>query len=504
MLDKPLVQPPSNLIGFCCLGLCWRPYVRLRPGIPVAFKNHRLIRLLFPVGAGLLILFGIHQSIMEVRVGWHRRMAILFKGHKKNNLAFNHYKKMVELDPTNIKGYYGAGSIALQKLLRPQLALNYLLEAANLDPTYAHLNKLIGKAYGTLGNHSKALPYFEKDCRLFPSDITSLRNYFTCLSLAQCSNLDLLINADKRLKELYIEKASSQLSHSEGRILAIKWLSAVTDGNMEMAINRSSQICRYLDYKDIDPLFYTIFNSASPPISFFYEGFNDYDFEYWQCLVFRKSLFNELKEYNDLEAHQNEDLYLKDIFQYTVNHFIIDSKDYHYESPSVIWSKGKGSSLSYSSLMSWLFRGNRMKAMVYQMDKDPKFCFPIVIDNDKKWYLLDWFKKEAIEFRNGNFFSAAEGKHILRQIDGNINSYGTYKLFFMPQEFLIKNQILSILVNYYLPENQLEFSSVPTIIFYKTTHLAKKIGIDVQIEGSSLQAPITRLIQRLAKNADRR
>ena len=144
-----------------------------------------------------------------------------------------------------------------------------------------------------------------------------------------------------------------------------------------------------------------------------------------------------------------------------------------------------------------------MEAMVYQMDKYPKFSFPIVIDNDKKWYLLNWRKKEVIKFGNGNLLRAAEGRHIFSGVDGNINSDGAYKFFFMPQEFLIKNKILSILVNYYLPESQLEFSSVPTITFYKTTHLAKKIGIDVQIEGSSLQAPFTRLIQRLAQKADR-
>ena len=494
MLDKPLVQPPSNLIGLCCLGICWRPYVVLKPGTPAAFQSKRWVKLLFLVMVGVLGLLVARQTITDIGAGWYRRMAVLHKKRSDYELAFTFYKKMIDLDPSNIRGYYGAGSIALQRLRNPSLALDYLLEAAKLDSDYAHLNRLIGKTYGAMGDHNKARSYFERDCFLFPSDITSFRNYFSCLT-QENPKVDRLVKVHRRLMEIYVEKTSAQLSHVDGQRLAKEWKTGVVDGNMDVAIERATQICRYVDYRSVDPLLHRLPSAVSLPVDYRYDGFNCYDFEYWKAVIFRNTLVNEIT--HSLENSPGQRTSVADIFDHTVNRFVVQPHASHFEMPSVVWQRGHGSPLSYSSLVNWLVRGRGMQALVCQMSSNSKYSFPVIRDNNDKWYLLNWLTNETREIQTNAGVTGVDLRQFVDQTGEIAANEVEYKVFFIPQEFLIKNQILSTLINHYQPENQLEFTSVPTIVFYETINSASNAGLHVQLQNWYLPAPFKRLIRIL-------
>ena len=64
----------------------------------------------------------------------------------------------------------------------------------------------------------------------------------------------------------------------------------------------------------------------------------------------------------------------------------------------------------------------------------------------------------------------------------------------IPQEFFLKNQILSVLLNHYLPEVQLQFSQLPTVDFHETVKKVEQMGMNLQVKDSCIQEPFHRLL----------
>ena len=527
MLDKPLVQAPSNIIGLCCLGVCWRRLVCFRSDFPVLLTSN-LRRMTYGIIAVSLVAFVLMYTITEIRVGWHRRMAALYRNYDVQ-AVFYHYKKVVELDPNYIRGYYGAGAIALQKLYDPDLALTYLLEAARLDPDYAHLNRLIGKAYGTLRAYEEALGYFKRDCWLHPSDVTSYRSYLTCL--AQVRNSE-LVDVDAHLRKLYVEKTLNHLSVEDGKKLAQRWLEALVKGDMKTAVSQANKICRFVEYRSLDPLFNRLSSSKSFSTDFLYARFNKYDYEYWRSLLFRRSILNEIQAHyvrardvrhgmntaldQDLEIHgfaniretldksKAATLSVDGVFQYVANRISVQPEmGVMFELPSDVWSTHGGSSLAYSCLMSWLFRALGMKTVIYRPNQSTEYFFP-VIGTGGNWYMLNWAGKGVIQIGGNESFRTDHTQFVLDNLDSDDGSGGTYQLFFLPQEFLVKNQLLSVLLQYYLPDILLEFDDLPTVISYETGRELEENGVKLETKDFCLQAPFNHLLELLNANSEPR
>ncbi|MFT5129473.1 MAG: O-antigen ligase [Rhodothermales bacterium] len=173
MLDKPLVQPPTDVLMLAALGLCWAPLIRvrsLRAELPDSW------RLVYLAGATAVMLLAIAESARTFALTWHKRAAIVLRHDMLDARgAFSAYRAMLAIDGDHLGALYGASSVLVNQLQDPDTALDYLHAARAIAPDYAHLNGLTGRALGARGQHSDALPYLRRECELYPSQLRRLQ-----------------------------------------------------------------------------------------------------------------------------------------------------------------------------------------------------------------------------------------------------------------------------------------------------------------------------------------
>jgi len=73
------------------------------------------------------------------------------------------------MNPGNITSYIQLGK-ALGMTEQRKEAIEVLAKAENMDPDVAEIQTLLGIMYAREGDFSRALPHFEKACRLNPED----------------------------------------------------------------------------------------------------------------------------------------------------------------------------------------------------------------------------------------------------------------------------------------------------------------------------------------------
>ena len=87
------------------------------------------------------------------------------------NLAVQHLKKTVEIDPTYKFAWNNLGFITYQYLDKKEEGMDYMNKAVQLDPGYEEANFNLGYAYKQQGNYEQSIQHFHEAQRTNPGKI---------------------------------------------------------------------------------------------------------------------------------------------------------------------------------------------------------------------------------------------------------------------------------------------------------------------------------------------
>ena len=219
MLDKPLVQPPSSIIALCCLGLLYSRCVlaqtttaddQAEPATPgqITCQTAGSARRWGPALFAVVVVFSLWHTIDMIRLGWMQRGAAHYDFAGDYDRAFDCYDAVTRIAPRRIDGWYGCGAIAIEKFMDPKRALPYLEKAQALDSNYAHLNRFLGQAHGTMRQLDTAVRYFARDYELHPFDPDTIQYYFMALERNGPPYTELHV-LDRRLKRLPSQRSGA-------------------------------------------------------------------------------------------------------------------------------------------------------------------------------------------------------------------------------------------------------------------------------------------------------
>ncbi len=474
MLDKPLVQPPSSIIALCTLGVCWRHYVLPQMAFTrygTAWRPGWAVAAAIAVTAGL----AVKLSLTSIRSGGHQRLASIYSGHGEYQSAVHHYQKMTEIDPMNIRGYYGAGSILIQKLMDPAGALPFLNQAMVLDPGFAHVNRLAGKCYGMIGDHMRALQYFQRECTLFPRDITSHQSLFT--SMMFTGHTGELIRLERYLNDLYISHTMQRVSLDLGQRLAHDWRRSLDEGDRDAAIRAAAAICSAVDYKIIDPAIMFCERYRIIPPEIMYADFDSGDVDYWNRLRRRDAILAELRS-SRLEASP---VTWFDIVEYANQRITIDDDLRTFSLPEDLWREGTGNRLSYCCLLAWLNRALSIDTAIYT---DALGNFHAIVHDGKQWWHINPEQKSTIAITDVRDLNDG-----VTGVSAATDKPGMARLFFTAEEFYLRNQILSVVLHHFDPDLKPDFATVPVSAFCRLKTAAAAVHMKLDLNDFVISAP---------------
>ncbi len=277
LFDKVLVQPPGNLLGFCLLGLLWRPRLKWRalparrPGWPGRFS----------LAVGILaLMLGSAMTIWQLWTGMLLRRAYLHEMREDFHGAYDAYAKAAKLDPTNVRTHAYAGICANNKLRNPRLALLHLEQAYRLEPSFAHVNGEIGLALGSLGENRGALMFFEREARLYPFDAGAHQQLLTCRIIN--GRTEGILELVERIGDLRYRRVSQQLGDGEVVRLSREWLAAVKSDDAQTAIAAAAKLVGHLRPTGAEPGFRQLAEASGVPLAFRNAAYTELDCRYWR------------------------------------------------------------------------------------------------------------------------------------------------------------------------------------------------------------------------------
>jgi tetratricopeptide (TPR) repeat protein len=286
--DMTLVQAPSNLLAFFALGLTWRRSIDLAP-VPTAGMAHQLRRTAVSLLVLGLLYLATSATQRELRVTWHLRAAHLCESvapfqpgadlDALQRQAFAHYVRAAEIDDTNIRAHLYAATVAVSQLHDPAAALTHLKRAQEIDPNFAHLNDKIANCLILMGLEDKALPYFDRECQLYPYSETAWQRLWMCA--ARTGQVATVRRAAAFLNQLHVDKTRSRQGDAALIELAAAWQRHVIAGDTRKALAAAEQMTNEVDTIFIDPLLYAL-EGTSWPADFLRAPYNDLDFMYWR------------------------------------------------------------------------------------------------------------------------------------------------------------------------------------------------------------------------------
>jgi tetratricopeptide (TPR) repeat protein len=284
MLDKPLVQPPTDVLMLAALGLCWAPLIRvrsLRSDLPDAW------RLPYLGAATAIALLALAESARTLALTWHKRAAIILRHDMQDARgAFSAYRAMLAIDGDSLDALYSASSLLVNQLQDPETALAYLHEARLIAPNYAHLNGLTGRALGALGQAQDAIPYLERECTLYPSQSRRLQELWLAQVLAK--DHAALPKTQGALRALY-RKRAEMWDRGTGMDRLIEWEQSLT-ADAEFAIAAAYALCELenkpsksrANLRFIDPLIDAAAIDVHMSGERIHGGFDRSDVAYWR------------------------------------------------------------------------------------------------------------------------------------------------------------------------------------------------------------------------------
>ena len=292
LLDKALVQPPTQLLAVLFAGMLWRPWLRLRAapeGRPPVLQALRL------PAAALVIVLGGHVAWREVTTGVLFRRAYLaeargqvLEGRGRPDAArqayteaYDAYARATRVAPTNVRAHAYAGISANNKLRDPLRALPHLQAAMALEPNFAHLNGEAGLALGSLNRHDDAFAFFLREARLFPFDIEPMQRLLLCA--AATGRLDMLAPVHRQLLDNAVYKATQVLGEDRLRELAMAFRLAVSRNRPTEAILAARELLEPLAAQAVEPALFGYLD-ATLAEALRREGAGDADAASWHDL----------------------------------------------------------------------------------------------------------------------------------------------------------------------------------------------------------------------------
>jgi O-antigen ligase/tetratricopeptide (TPR) repeat protein len=360
MLDKPLVQPPSSIIALCCLGLLYSRCVlaqtttaddQAEPATPgqITCQTAGSARRWGPALFAVVVVFSLWHTIDMIRLGWMQRGAAHYDFAGDYDRAFDCYDAVTRIAPRRIDGWYGCGAIAIEKFMDPKRALPYLEKAQALDSNYAHLNRFLGQAHGTMRQLDTAVRYFARDYELHPFDPDTIQYYFMALERNGPPYTELHV-LDRRLKRLYIERARWDRS-----AVTAQWCAAAKTDVAAVSLVGEQLLFKAPGFF-VDPLFH---DYAPPewPATAVYTRSGELDYAYWRDIGRLASFLAELPT----DEHSTALRIARALAKATRL-----QPEAAFDLPARTLENGTGSALSRAALFAFLCQGAEIPAIIFE------------------------------------------------------------------------------------------------------------------------------------------
>lgn len=454
-LDKPLIQPPSSIIALCCLGVFYSRFLfaagECGPGTPAAVQplpepgaTTRRCAVVLLVVAVVASAMHIHS---EIKIGWIARGAGHYDraGHKEKALAC--YDALTRQAPRQPSGWYGAGATCLEDYLDPERALMYLEQLHALDPNYAHLNRLLAKAYDAVGQPEKSVQFFARDCELYPKDPKAFQFYFMALEINERFNE--LPAIDAHLRRLYVEKSELLWSRTNRQSTAENWLAAVVADDSEASRSWAegffNERLNKVPYDFGDPLIYSYSVEPWPRIHL-NSSYDEFDHHYWHFMAVASLIYA-----NDIPSSIVEAVRAVRVVPHSP-----------FTMPAATLDNNNGSPLARAALLFALFDGAGLPAIIFETG-DEVF---VAVTRESTAPATTF---EVYNTTTQNLpLEAATADSLKAQLAAS--SQGA-RLYYAPQSFALRNQILGVYLRRYLPDFPCRFDQIPVMKILETSRI---------------------------------
>lgn len=437
--DMPLVQPPGNLLAFCCLGAVWARRVQVDTRSPIQHQIRRSLAALLLLGA---ILYGTALTWRTLRVSFYERrawMAEVIQRSTKNALAA--YDQALRLQPHNVPLLLQAGACA-EEHGDGKTAMKYLTAAAKIDPNFGHLNQQIGKAQGILGRHDVALNFFQRECQLYPANPQAFQELFTALTLA--GQLSQLNPIDQQLRRIYHDRLIRDLGENGITEQTSNWLRQMNAGNDAAALAIANRLCSRLHPIFIDPLFFLLTSARPWPIEWVRLSFNPTDMAYWRSRLLLSHLAHRAATALDAARQFAE-------------HVAPAPGTTGFQLPDPIWRNGQANALSFWIAVAALLEAKGCQPLLVCREDQPHAA---VFAVDRQWLRIERNSTGTLKIRTaGNRTDLLQNGEVL-------------KLGLLPQSLLLKNQILGLALEQGGAPKSLALTGIPLL------ELLDRFGLD--------------------------
>ncbi len=370
MLDMPLVRPPTSLLAFVFLGLCW-------PTTPLALPSSgwqvQIRRALGPLALLVVLLGGAMLGAREIRYSsaWRqgelaRRRAIELRQRRKRleaeterRIAANHFTRAAQLAPDRPEPHYEAGRLLLNVPDAAAEAELFLRTTAELDPTFAHLNALLGQLALRKVKSAKtdeerkvlvleAFKHFNLERQLYPQSTRAHHDWFNfCLATFQ---YDKLPDAYRILSEVYQTQAETWHFGDALTARLQEWLDAVKADRKADAIKIANDLTREIHLGSLDPLLVELSAGMMFPSSLVKGGYNQLDAQFWEQEARHRRLV--------LEAGGGTLPDVPTLTKWFAGQYKIDANQTVLRMPVNFWKHSRGSSLSVYMMYAALVLNN--------------------------------------------------------------------------------------------------------------------------------------------------
>lgn len=375
-LDKPLVQPPTALIGLLCLGVCLMPWIRLRPQA-AGWQGGRAIRLT----ALLAMCWAGAVVVQQGLYGWTMRRGNQLALADRPSLAVHFYQRARHLAPSQVAAHYATAAVALQQLGDLNLAQDALRTVRELNPLYDHVNRLQGRLYLMAGRADEALPYLRLDCRLYPYDPLSWQALY--LGLMGVGQDQQFPEAEQALQR-QIQHWGRFQQQEQLRHLTQQWESQVQAGDRRAARETAESCIALLRRRDssrtfLDPYLEYHTRNQRWPNAVVFGGFGDADWRYWQDLAWRHQLVQQSGPLSPLQLA--EKLARRTATQLSV------TPEAPLRLPRAAWQAGAANDAGAHLALAWLLEGAGLPTALLQPAADTD-GWQVLLRLADGWYTL--------------------------------------------------------------------------------------------------------------------
>ncbi len=448
--DLTLVQPPVNLLAFAMLGLCWQRLLQPLPPVDDTALAYQWRRSAVSLASLAALGISVHFGARNLRADWSIRNGIVDEHRGKYRQAFHAYVQAIELEPGNIRPYLLAASVATSHLGATKSAYRLLHEAYAMDPNFAHINSEMGKLFGMLGDHEAALAFFIHECRLYPRSTKAYQNYYLCLILN--GEFDRLPAVSAYLDQLYAADYTARYGISVLHGPVLEWQTAVGDGQIRKAIDAAEKACGRLNRAFVDPMYHALDDHGLLASAVMRNDYNPIDFDYWQQIHTLHSAIAGIRD----GAGRTGPSALADLVKQFHGYIVLDESIEDFYFPSRVWKRRTCNPLSGYCFISAVARQCGLTPLI-QFDAEDKPDGCILVDDDRsRYYRVDLLHGTVLPVSRAPDIHMASGVLL---VEGR-----PVRLFFFPQEFWLKNQILGTLHREFGGDDVLQFDRIPVQI----------------------------------------